>query len=127
MTKPFGITFTVIGAPVPKQSFRYANGHGYQPERVTAWESAVAWAAAQAMTGRAPLTGPLRVELAFHLPSRRRVDCENLCKPILDSCRIGGVFEDDSQVIDLHVTKCHVGKDAGRVTVLIEELPDATP
>ena len=111
------VTFTVDGTPVAKQSFRYGNGHGYQPDRVTAWETAVAWAAAQAMTGRAPLSGPLSVRLDFYLPSRRRVDCDNLGKAALDGCAQGGLFEDDSQITDLHIVKHYVPRDAGKLTV----------
>jgi len=118
------VTFTVDGTPVAKQSFRYGNGHGYQPDRVTAWETAVAWAAAQAMTGRAPLSGPLSVRLDFHLPSRRKVDCDNLAKAALDGCTQGGLFEDDSQITDLHIVKHYVPRDAGKLTVrAIEQEP----
>lgn len=117
------IVFDVIGDAVPKQSFRYGNGHGYQPDRVTAWETAVAWAAAQAMTGRAPLTGPLSVRLDFHLPTRRRVDCDNLAKAALDGCTQGGLMADDSQIVDLHIVKHYVKRDAAGLTVRVTQEP----
>ena len=117
------IVFDVIGDAVPKQSFRYGNGHGYQPDRVTAWETAVAWAAAQAMTGRAPLSGPLSVRLDFHLPSRRKVDCDNLAKAALDGCTQGGLFADDSQIVVLHIFKHFVTRDAARLEVQAEQEP----
>lgn len=121
--KPAAIAFEVQGQPVAKQSFRYGNGHGYQPDRVTAWETAVAWAAAQAMTGRAPLTGPLSVRLDFHLPSRRKVDCDNLAKAALDGCTQGGLFADDSQIVDLHIFKHFVTRDAARLEVQAQQEP----
>lgn len=121
--KPAAVAFEVQGQPVAKQSFRYGNGHGYQPDRVTSWEAAVAWAAAQAMTGRAPLTGPLCVRLDFYLPSRRRVDCDNLAKCALDGCAQGGLFGDDSQIVNLHIVKHFATRDAARLTVQAEQEP----
>jgi len=121
--KPAAVAFEVQGQPVAKQSFRYGNGHGYQPDRVTSWEAAVAWAAAQAMTGRAPLTGPLSVRLDFYLPSRRRVDCDNIAKPALDGCVQGGLMADDSQIVDLHIVKHYVTRDAAKLTVQVQQEP----
>lgn len=96
------VAFTVPGIPVPKQSFRAANGHGYTPARVKAWQTAVGWGARIAMGDREMLTGDLVVTLRFVVPDRRRRDCENLSKPVLDGCN-SIVFADDSQVCELHV------------------------
>ena len=99
------ITFTVQGTPVPKQSFRAGNGHGYTPAHVKAWQTAVAWEAQQAMAGREPLSGALAVKLSFVMPNRRRIDCDNLSKCVLDGCN-AIIFADDSQVCELHVYRC---------------------
>lgn len=114
------ITFTVHGDAVPKQSFRVGNGHGFQSPRVTAWHDTVAWAARAALTGSAPLAGPVKVTLDFYLTTRRRVDCDNLSKGMLDPMTHAGVFNDDSQVVDLHVRKHFVQRGAGRVVVTVE-------
>ena len=113
------IHFRVDGAPVPKQSFRYGGHSGYQPRRITDWQQTVAWAAKAAMIGKDMLTGPLAVTLEFTLPTRRRVDCDNLSKAALDAMN-DVVYLDDCQVCDLHVIK-RVGDDAG-VTVTVAEL-----
>jgi Holliday junction resolvase RusA-like endonuclease len=96
------IAFTVVGTPVPKQSFKAAAGHGYTPAYVKAWQTAVGWGARVAMGDREMLTGDLVVTLRFVVPDRRRRDAENLSKPVLDGCN-SIVFADDSQVCELHV------------------------
>lgn len=116
------IAFEVTGDAIPKQSFRYGNKHGYTPEPVRAWETTVAWKAAEAMTGRAPLTNHLRMKLLFFLGNRRRRDCDNLAKPVLDGCKAGGLYNDDSQIMDLHITKSFTTPAAARVLVSVEEM-----
>lgn len=116
------ILFVVEGDAVPKQSFRYGRKHGYTPEPVRAWESTVAWKAAEAMTGRAPLTGHICMKLHFYLGNRRRRDCDNLAKPVLDGCKAGGLYQDDSQIMDLHITKSFTTPLASRLLVTVEEV-----
>jgi len=89
---------------------------------VRTWETTVAWKAAEAMTGRAPLNGYLRITLHFYLGNRRRRDCDNLAKPVLDGCRAGGLYGDDSQIIELHITKHYVKPEAARICVFVEEV-----
>lgn len=105
-----GIAFDVPGQPVPKQSFRYtgANGKGggYTPARVKNWQQEVAFAASLAMAGRDPFTGAVKVTLTFKLPTRRRVDADNLSKCVLDALN-GIIFADDAQVVDLHIRKVY--------------------
>lgn len=116
------ILFVVSGDAIPKQSFRYGRKHGYTPEPVRAWESTVAWKAAEAMTGRAPLTNHLRMKLLFFLGNRRRRDCDNLAKPVLDGCKAGGLYNDDSQIMELYITKSFTTPAAARVLVNVEEI-----
>ena len=117
-TAPARVHFAVTGTPRPKQSFRMGNGHGYQPERVKAWQSAVAWEARAAMQGRGPLIGDLAVTLDFYLPDRRRRDLDNLSKGTLDSCN-GIVWDDDQQITTLLVNKFYGSSEPG-VTVTVE-------
>ena len=116
------IAFEVTGDAIPKQSFRYGRKHGYTPEPVRTWETTVAWKAAEAMTGRAPLTGHIRMKLLFKLGNRRRRDVDNLAKPVLDGCKAGGMYKDDSQIVDLHITKSFTAPTAASVLVTVEEM-----
>ncbi len=56
-----------------------------------------------------PLTGALKVELRIYrnrksATARNFGDLDNFTKPILDACT-GALWLDDSQIVDLHVTK----------------------
>jgi Holliday junction resolvase RusA-like endonuclease len=117
------VSFVVPGIAVPKQSFRATrNGHGYQPQRVTDWERTVAWHARIAMQGREPMAGPVAVRLVFCLPTHRRVDCENLAKPVNDALT-GIVWNDDSQVVELNVVK-RLGSSQPDVFVAVRAVSD---
>ena len=130
------LRFVVEGAAVPKQSFRLDRfGGKYQDERVVAWQSVVAWEAVRAMraVGLERTRRPLGVSLVFYLPSRRRVDADNLSKGVLDALN-GVLWEDDRQVMDLRIRKRlppirsprkrGEGGEVGRVEISVWELGD---
>lgn len=52
-----------------------------------------------------PLECPLAVVVDLFPPDRRRRDCDNAMKGLLDSIEHGGVFVDDSQIVHLEVHK----------------------
>lgn len=104
-TRAAPIYFAVSGHPVPKQSYRAVKGGGgYTSPRVKAWQDHVSARARETMEGNAPLKGPVSVRLIFYLDHRRRVDCDNLSKGVLDGMR-RIVFGDDCQVVNLHIMK----------------------
>jgi Holliday junction resolvase RusA-like endonuclease len=72
-------------------------------------------------SGVRPLTGPIHVVVELHPPDRRRRDCDNAMKALLDACAKGGAYRDDSQIKDLEV---HMREPAesGRAIVRIEEV-----
>ena len=128
MTKPrapYGddrepVAFFVSGCPRPKQSFRYSRrGGGYTPAIVKAWQNDVAWTAKQEMMDDDMLTGELSVSMTFMLPDRRKRDLDNLSKGVLDAMN-GVVFEDDRQVIELHLRKQY-SKDYPGVRVKVAQ------
>lgn len=53
--------------------------------------------------GAKHLTGPLTVVIEAYRPDKRRRDLDNLLKAALDSLSHAGVFEDDSQIVDLRI------------------------
>lgn len=116
------IEFFVSGTPIPKQSYRAVKGGGYLYPRVVAWEQQVSLFARQAMAGRPPMTGDLAMTIQFVFPDHRRRDIDNSAKLVLDGCN-GIVFEDDSQVVDLHLTK-KVDKKAPGIYVTVEAVAD---
>jgi crossover junction endodeoxyribonuclease RusA len=114
-----GVSFTVNGAPVPKQSFRYVHGGGYTPAPVKAWQERVGYAARYEYK-QEPYRGAVVVRLEFWMPNRRRRDLDNLSKAVLDALN-GIVWHDDTQVEALHLYKFVDGDDP-RVVVHVRTL-----
>lgn len=122
-----GVIFTVPGKPVGKGRPRAARrGKGitlYTPEKTATYESTIALVASQAMAGCPLITGPVGVVMRMTLPipmswSKRKKahaldgivmpttkpDMDNVVKAIFDAIN-GVVWNDDVQVVDLHVIK----------------------
>lgn len=47
--------------------------------------------------------GSIRLEIRAHRPDRRKRDLDNLLKAVLDGMCNAGVFDDDSQIVDLRI------------------------
>jgi len=52
------------------------------------------------------MDGRLHLEIEFYPPDRRRRDIDNVQKALLDALQHGGLYEDDSQVVELRARKC---------------------
>lgn len=78
------------------------------------------------LTARRPtlMTGPLKVEIDVYPPDNRRRDLDNVQKALLDALQHGGVYTDDSQIVDLHARKGDP-KPAGMVRVTIRPFEDS--
>jgi len=121
VTEP--IMFIVDGTPRAKQSFNYTkNGGGYTSPQVKEWQNTVRLRArnVMALAGIEPIRGEVAVRLVFVLKTKRVIDCDNLSKAVLDSLK-NIVFEDDTNVVNLHIVK-HV-KPKARPGVFIEVHP----
>ena len=66
-------------------------------------------------------SGPLRVSIHVNMPDKRRRDLDNLLKPILDVLGDYGVYDDDSQIVDLSIAK-YTSLEKGAVFVTVEEI-----
>jgi len=63
--------------------------------------------------------GKMKVEIEAWRPDNRRRDLDNLLKAALDGCTHAGVWEDDSNIIDLHIYWAeHIG---GMLKVKVSE------
>lgn len=110
----------VPGQPQPKQRPRLGRGgHTFTPQKTRHAEGVIRTYCHQAMAGRPPFTGPLKLAMAFKRSDRRRVDLDNLCK-IVDAIN-GVVWEDDHQILELHAT-LERGCDEGSTTIVVSEL-----
>ncbi len=64
--------------------------------------------------------GKMRVEIEAWRPDNRRRDLDNLLKAVLDSCTHAGVWEDDSNIVDLRIYWAeHIG---GMLKVKVSEV-----
>jgi len=134
------LQFTIPGPPVGKGRPRFSTAGGkprsYTPAVTREYEALIAARAAEAMAGRDPLKTPLTVyiyasmsvPLSWSKAKRQaaldgdiypaRPDVDNIAKTVLDGMQ-GVVFENDSQVTYLKVTKKYT--EEGMVTVWISE------
>ena len=97
------IEFELAGEPKPKGRPRMTRtGHTYTPKETRQAEIAVqlAWE----LSGGQKLNGPLVLECWFYVGTKRRVDCDNLGKLVLDALN-KYAFDDDSQIVDLRLKK----------------------
>ena len=65
-------------------------------------------------------TGKLRVVIEAFRPDNRRRDLDNLLKAVLDGCTHAGVWEDDSNIVDLRIYWADI--IGGMIKVHVREL-----
>ena len=125
----FMVTFKVDANPVGKQRARYAKrgNHvmAYTPDKTRNYETLIKAAAIEAMGASEPLETPINLYLYIRAPipkslSKKRLeaclnglekpikkpDASNVLKSVEDAMN-GVVYKDDSQIINIHVTKVY--------------------
>ena len=123
------ITFKVDATPVPKGRARYVRRGNhistYTPEKTRNYETLIRDAAIEAMGSSEPLETPVSLYLYIRVPipkscTKKRLeaigngsekptkkpDASNILKSVEDGMN-GVVYHDDSQIINLHVTKVY--------------------
>jgi Holliday junction resolvase RusA-like endonuclease len=123
------ITFKVDGVPVPKGRARYVKRgnfvQAYTPEKTRTYETLIKDAARQAMGVSEPLETPVSLYLYIRVPipasaTKKRLqaiasgdekptkkpDASNVLKSVEDGMN-GVVYKDDSQIVNIHVTKVY--------------------
>ncbi len=69
------------------------------------------------------LEGKLKVSIKVTKPDNRRRDLDNILKAIGDGLTHAGVWQDDSQIVDLRIAwRTEFGEESYEVTVEVEEL-----
>jgi crossover junction endodeoxyribonuclease RusA len=68
--------------------------------------------------------GPVAMRLDLYPPDRRRRDCDNVQKVVLDALQQGGAFLDDSQVVWLLTVKKEVMPGGKVVVTMGQEYED---
>jgi Holliday junction resolvase RusA-like endonuclease len=122
--KENSITIRLPGVPRGKQRPRLGRHGVYTPPETVKYETSLAWVAKQAMNGREPLDGPLRVLIVsgFPIPKSyskakaldakigvlhptKKPDIDNIVK-LVDALN-GIVWVDDSQIVQADVRKVY--------------------
>lgn len=141
--KPTGQTswaFTVTGDPKAQPRPRLGKHGAYNPPTAKAWKAGVVYSATMAGLRDLRLTGPIAVTMDFHMPRPQahllrgsiranaptwhiiKPDSDNLAKAALDALTDMGVWVDDSQVCDLHITKRYATDLAPGVHITIRAI-----
>lgn len=129
--------FTLPITPVPKGRPRLSRFGTYTPAKTKKYENDVRLLVKSMMGSQQPIETPLEVFLYFRLPipksySKKRTeaclsgldkpskkpDLDNLAKGLMDAFN-GLIYKDDSQIVEMHLTKVYDVK-AG-IDVLIKE------
>lgn len=71
--------------------------------------------------GAKEMAGLLAVQVDLHPPDRRRRDIDNTQKALLDALQNAGLYEDDSQIVDLHLRRLDV-VPGGKAVLRIQEV-----
>lgn len=79
-------------------------------------------AVAAQIGARGAISGPVRVDIQLHPPTRHRLDLDNRIKAVLDALTHAAVWVDDSQVDVLIVSRGDVRPNAGCALVEVAEL-----
>lgn len=125
----FMVTIKVDGVPVPKGRARYVRRGNhistYTPEKTRSYETLIKESAKQAMGSSEPLETPVSLYLYIRVPipkscTKKRLeaiqngsekpikkpDASNILKSVEDGMN-GVVYKDDSQIVNIHVTKVY--------------------
>ena len=78
-------------------------------------------------TGHAKFTCPVQVELDLYPPDNRRRDIDNSQKSLLDALTCAGVYEDDSLIHKITVTKREPMPPNGMAFIRISEYEKDRP
>lgn len=67
------------------------------------------------------LVGPVIVVVLVYPPDRRKRDLDNICKGLFDALGKAGVYDDDSQIADLHLIRREV-HPGGKILITLDEM-----
>lgn len=139
------IEIILAGAPMGKERVRMTRaGHAYTPERTVNFEGRLALAAQQTMSGRAPLEGPLRIDIVALMPipeskpqkwkaaarsgeirPTKKPDYDNYAK-IMDALNLI-VWVDDAQIVKGDIEKHYSDRPMMAVRVTPIDGPQPIP
>ncbi len=110
------ITLFLSSLPVPKTNryLRKRNGQVFKPPRVSLWEIRAVWELKNQYSGK-PLNKPLKVEVFFFLPDKRKRDIDNMLKTLWDILEKARIIENDNLIFETRTVKVSQNSEAGTV------------
>ena len=79
------------------------------------------WEAKRQLAGTTPVSGPVRMTIAFHEPDKRRRDPGNLTKHVEDVLS-GLAYDDDSQICEMTWKRAGIDRLVPRAVITIEPI-----
>ena len=65
--------------------------------------------------------GRLAARLELYAPNRIKMDLDNSAKVVLDALQTAEVYENDSQIDDLHIIRCGIEKN-GKIVITLSKI-----
>lgn len=115
--QPIKLTLRTM-PPSINATYKRGKNSFYKSQEAKDAQEAMAWEARIQYRGK-PLTGSLRLKIAFYWTSSRR-DVDSSVKAVCDALQ-GIIYENDNQIYDLHLSKT-VDRAAPRIEIEIESL-----
>ena len=114
------LTLTLPYPPSVNSLWRVVRGRAILSKRARLYRANVEATVFQA--GSPKITGRLGIIIHVFPPDARKRDLDNIPKIVLDSLQHANVFEDDSQIDELHVYRGEIAE--GQVDVRLWQLED---
>lgn len=102
------------------QTYKRGKNSFYKSREAKDAQEAMGWEARSQYRGK-PLIGPLKLQIGFWWPDRRKHDLDNGLKLLLDSMT-GILWDDDSQIREMGLSKA-TDKENPRIEIEVVELP----
>jgi len=122
----YGLILSLPFPPTGNHSVKHGGGRHYSTQEVKTYRSKVA-ALVQATEAElmscSEYMAPLAVTCEVFPPDNRRRDLDNTWKTLADALTHANVWQDDSQIIDLHLVRGEV-RQGGQVVVSISEVEE---
>lgn len=110
-------TITLLTKPIPvNQKFSVIGGRMFLSKKYREVKEAMEWEVKGQWHGE-PLSGDVVLNVLFYYGDSRKRDIDAYLKILLDSMS-GIVYEDDSQINEMHVFK-EVDKDTPRIVIQV--------
>lgn len=104
--------------PTANHIWVHTRGNHFRTAEYVAWISAVGFCVPRQTS---PVTGPLAVAIDLHFAKKSacdRSDIDNRVKATLDALAHAGMYENDSQIVELYVVKQLTGVDETLVAIV---------